>query len=118
MTNKVTSEYEISEFGLFETNRKVETVFRGPHDTLVNNFSIHEHEKSCIRAHDRNVNGCKSTGSDIMLTFGSTISPRGGNNQVLETNYPTHIDVFINTKQAEDLIKELTKVLERNRGGL
>ena len=127
-----TTEYEMTEFGPMATKETIthttrspeidvpdvlqkKTIFKGTDDTKVHNFSIHDHENSCIRAYAKYIGGCKSTKCDVMLTFGSTISVRGGNNRVLEVNGPAHIDVFVSQKQAEGLIEELTKAVKANK---
>jgi hypothetical protein len=83
-------------------------------NSKVLNFSLVKHPKSCVRVYSDGCMGCQSTGADIMLTFGSTISPLDGNNQEVGVEYPKHVDVFLTKAQAEGLLKELTKALMDN----
>lgn len=56
--------------------------------------------------------GCQATGADFMLTFGSTIDVLGGNNRILLSEGPKHVDVFITESQARGLLKQLKEKLE------
>lgn len=83
-------------------------------DTKVHNFSLVPHPTACVNAYSKECYGCQSVGADIMLTFGSEITPLGGNNQPLEVEPLKHVDVFLTKKQAEHLHAQLTKVLLDN----
>lgn len=108
-----TTEYEMTDFGPMPVKETVTAAFKTYDQTLIHNFSIHQHDDSCVRAYSDKVGGCKSTGADVMLTFGSTVSPLDGNNKVIENYRPSHIDVFINREQAERLIHELQLAISK-----
>lgn len=77
----------------------------------VKNFSLIRHNESCINVYDKGCNGCVSTGADFMLTFGSTIDILDGNNEIIECEYPKHVDVFITKDQAIGLLQQLENKL-------
>ena len=81
-------------------------------ESLVHNFAIH-HLDANVRAHSKSVNGCQQTGADIMLTFGSQIAVLG-NNKPIRLETLKHVDVFLNEKQARNLVRELQEALNRN----
>ena len=56
-----------------------------------------------ISAHGKACNGCKDVNKDIMLTYNCTLVPT------------EIVDIFLSTKQAEDLLEELQKRLRYNK---
>ncbi len=82
--------------------------------TNVPNFTLVPHQDSCVNAYNNQCGGCQSTGSDIMITFGSTVSVLDGNNKIVNQEYPKHVDVFLTQKQAARLVEQLQKALLDN----
>ena len=74
------------------------------------NFALHNFNSN-VRVYPKSCQGTGMTGADIMLTFGSKIAVLDGNNRPTAIEYPRHVDVFLNRKQAEDLLKELAQAL-------
>lgn len=79
----------------------------------VPNFTLVPFTESCVNVYGKDCLGAKAAKADVMLTFGSTIAPMDGNNTVLSTLYPTHIDVFLTENQAQGLLEQLKVMLEK-----
>lgn len=79
-------------------------------DSLVKNFALHTVD-SYVNAYGSSVCGCEQTGADVMLTFGSEIVVLNGNNLPIRVETLRHIDVFLNRRQAEGLLRQLTRIV-------
>jgi hypothetical protein len=77
------------------------------------NMNLKLHEKNGARAYGNDCIGCKSTKSDIMLSFGGSdnMSTLDGNNKVKGERSGV-LDIFISKIQAQSLYENLKSKLE------